>query len=492
MNNIVILSIVTLVLPLVWWSASLMMPAQKYKDILKINSILHFVNLLFWIIVFFNASSVNFWILYLDDINKYFYLLILFAAFVINYYSIYYFSREVSHDFISKSYVKEFVLYVNLFILSMLFVSLTRNFVLMWIWIEATTISTIFLISFSWKPKNWESAWKYVIICWIWVTIWLFWILTLLYSFKTANDQLLNFNYYTNFDKSILFNENILKLGFVFAFIWFATKVWIFPMNTWLPDAHSKAATPASAFLSSVLLPLALYVLFRLKMAFDSVVWSWVFTWKLFVVFGVITLLYCWVVLIKQFHFKRALAYSSSENMALATISFGLASVSPIFVFIWLFHIISHCFVKMWAFLTSWIIIMNYHSGHFKNVCDLPKYMKNTSFFLIIFLLLLVWLPPSPLFLSEILLVFKTFQFMPILSVLIIIWLVLSFSWILINFWRLFKSRDSIKLDLNNVSIERSLSGIHLPLIIALLLSLLCLLLFPYLLWNLSISLWTI
>jgi len=49
-------------------------------------------------------------------------------------------------------------------------------------------------------------------------------------------------------------------------------------MNSWLPDAHGKASTPVSAFMSSILLPLALYIIFKLKIIVDTMIGSSDFT----------------------------------------------------------------------------------------------------------------------------------------------------------------------------------------------------------------------
>jgi hydrogenase-4 component F len=43
-------------------------------------------------------------------------------------------------------------------------------------------------------------------------------------------------------------------------------------MHTWLPDAHGKASTPVSALMSSILLPLALYVIIKLKIIVDYMI----------------------------------------------------------------------------------------------------------------------------------------------------------------------------------------------------------------------------
>jgi hydrogenase-4 component F len=54
---------------------------------------------------------------------------------------------------------------INFFILSMLFIAISKNLMIMWIALEATTIFSAFLISFYGTKSSWEAAWKYVILC---------------------------------------------------------------------------------------------------------------------------------------------------------------------------------------------------------------------------------------------------------------------------------------------------------------------------------------
>src|SRR5260370_7295088 len=55
----------------------------------------------------------------------------------------------------------------------------------------------------------------------------------------------------------------LVRVGYVFILLGYGTKAGLFPLHTWLPDAHSEAPAPASAILSGALLNCALVALWR-------------------------------------------------------------------------------------------------------------------------------------------------------------------------------------------------------------------------------------
>ena len=80
------------------------------------------------------------------------------------FYSIGYLREEVRKQIIGFSRVRQYFVLLHLFLMAMFFAILTLSPIVMWIAIEATTLSTAFLISFYNKPSSMEAAWKYLII----------------------------------------------------------------------------------------------------------------------------------------------------------------------------------------------------------------------------------------------------------------------------------------------------------------------------------------
>lgn len=159
--------------------------------------------------------------------------LIFLLSFLISWYARKYFSTEIKHNAINESKLKEYLTYSNLFIFSMVFAAISKNLMLSWVALEATTIFTTFLISFYGKNTSREAAWKYVIICGIGLTIGLLGLFMLIYAGVNTLD-------YTAIDALAPINMHLIKFAFLFVFIGVGTKVGFFPLNTWLPDAHGK------------------------------------------------------------------------------------------------------------------------------------------------------------------------------------------------------------------------------------------------------------
>jgi hydrogenase-4 component F len=218
-----------------------------------------------------------------------------------------------------------------------------------------------------------------------------------------------------------LVNVSLLKFSFLFIIIGFGTKAALFPMNTWLPDAHGKAPSPVSAFMSSILLPLALYVIYRVKEILDITIPG--FANQILLAFGIITLIFSGIILIKQKHFKRALAYSSSEHMGIIAIAFALNA--PLIAFA---HIIFHGFIKAASFMSAGNVLLELGSGQFDKIKKLFTYMKFTPILLIISLIFLMGIPPSYLFATEIVLIIKSFLFNPWIAVIITLAILLATS----------------------------------------------------------------
>ncbi len=456
---------IILLTPILLSLFSLITNKKRSYFVLKFSSFLYLLLSILIIYLYYIWYNNTFWIFFTNfnlnlntylNVNVIFILLISVLAFLIWWYSIYYFKKELDHKVIWYTRLKQYNIFINLFIFAMLFVASTNNILVMWIAIEATTIFTTFLISFYWTNTSWEAAWKYIILCSVGLTVGLFWIILLIIAGLTSLD-ITNINFE---------NINILltKLAFIFSIIWFWTKVWLFPMNSWLPDAHGKASTPVSAFMSSILLPLALYIIFKIKVIVDLMLGSNLFTNDILLTFWIVTLLYSWFILIQQKHFKRTLAYSSTENMWILVMSLWIWS--PLALKLWLLHLIAHSFLKTSSFMSVWNVLLEQKTWQFHKISDLLKNQRITSIIMIISILMLVWVPISPLFISEIWLIFTLFIKNIYLSFIVIFSFILIFSWILINFSKLFEKKENT--DTKFIDEKYKLNSIFTPILLTL------------------------
>ncbi len=457
-----ILFYISIFLPLFLGILAIFFSQNTAKKYLSFNVFCYFVLSVIAIYFLVTNQTFNNELFVLDWLNIIFYSIILILSFIIWLYAISYFATEIEHKEIGRWRLKQYNIMINLFIFSMLFVALSKNLMVMWIALEATTIFTTFLISFYNTKSSWEAAWKYVILCWIGVTIWLLWLFLIILSWVHNLDIV-------NPAKEAIVNTKLLEIAFVFILIWFGTKVWFFPLNSWLPDAHWKWSTPISAFMSSILLPLAFYMIIRTQSIVDVQLQS-SFTSNLMMFFSIITIVYSGFVMLIQHHYKRTLAYSSSENMWI--IAFAWALWTPVAQMFSILHIIGHSFLKTASFMSAWNILLYTHTGQYDNIKNITKYMKNSSILLVISLFMLVWLPPSPLFISEIGIIMQAFIVNPWYAVIFIIWIVLAFTWLLYNFSSLFIDKENVD-DLKKIDKDFTIWFMHLPIILSLIIALL-------------------
>ncbi len=117
----------------------------------------------------------------------------------------------------------------------------------------------------------------------------------------------------------------VMPAGVIFAlfFVAFAVKLPVWPLHTWLPDAHTDAPTAASVMLAGVLLKMGGYGMIRVSAGmFPEVISD--FGW-LIVTAGVINVLYGALVTLRQTDLKRLIAFSSISHMGFVLV--GIASV---------------------------------------------------------------------------------------------------------------------------------------------------------------------
>jgi len=292
----------------------------------------------------------------------------------------------------------------------------------MWISIEATTLSTAFLISFYSKPSAIEAAWKYLIINSLGLLIGF--LGTLLFSHPaigSPHNGLLTWEWMaTNVSK---FDPSIIKLAFIFVLVGYGTKVGLVPMHTWLPDAHSKAPVPISSLLSGVLLNVAFLAILRFKVVTDLVSGS-AYSRELLIFFGLISILIPAFIIFTQRNYKRLLAYSSIEHMGVIALGFGFGGVG---VFAAILHMLYHSLAKSILFLSSGNIFLKYGSTKIKNVEGVLMILPGTGILFFIGFLAIIGMPPFGIFLTEFSIIMAGIKSYPWVAVAAILGLSLIF-----------------------------------------------------------------
>lgn len=284
-----------------------------------------------------------------------------------------------------------------LFFLSMVGALLSNHLGLTWVFVEATTLTSAYLIMLHKSKNSLEATWKYTFLCSIGISLAFVGIILLLIGSGSVNSLFYN-DLYAN---ATAINPFWLKLSFIFILIGFGTKAGFAPVHSWLPDAHAEAPSPVSAMLSATLLNSAVLVILRL-VKLMSLAGLGHTVQVLMLTMGLLSIFITAVYVYRINNYKRMLAYSSVENMGIIAIGIALGSLGTIGALI---HVLSHSLIKSSLFLTSGNILHLYNTKEVAEVKNLVTKNKCTAWLWLLGAMLILAIPPSPLFLSEFLII---------------------------------------------------------------------------------------
>lgn len=184
---------------------------------------------------------------------------------------------------------------------------------------------------------------------------------------------------------------------FVLLLIGFCVKMAVFPVHTWLPDAHAEAPAPISAMLSGAMIKCGAYAIARILLSgFGQTV---VQASDALAILGIITMIYGGLMALAQTDIKRLLAYSSISQMGY--IFFGLGVGSALGVTGALFHVINHATGKALLFMCAGAIIHQTGTRNIKKLGGLAGKMPIICIATFIGALSLAGTPPLSGFWSE-------------------------------------------------------------------------------------------
>jgi hydrogenase-4 component F len=350
--------------------------------ILQLNGI-SFIILPGWLKIYFFFDSIGLFFLTIMSV--------VFAA--VSIYSLFYFKEHR----LSREREAVYTTTILLFAAAMTGVLLSSNLAMLWVFIEATTLSSALLIYFEKKKSSLEAAWKYVYICSVGIALAFVGIIVLTIGSKSI-DSLFFSSLYIN-AKQI--NPLWLQIAFAFIFIGFGTKIGIAPIHAWLPDAHSEAPSPVSAMLSAALLNSAFLGIIRVQEIMIKAGMDY-FSNPIFMITGFISLFISAVFLLQIKNYKRMLAYSSIENMGILFIGLSLGKAG---IFAAMIHTAAHSLSKASLFLTSGNILNLYGTKKIDDVNGLLKKDAKTGWLWITSMLSISGMPPFPSFISKFLII---------------------------------------------------------------------------------------
>jgi NADH-quinone oxidoreductase subunit M len=197
--------------------------------------------------------------------------------------------------------------------------------------------------------------------------------------------------------------QTLLFVAFFFAF---AVKVPMWPVHTWLPDAHVEAPTGGSVVLAAITLKVGAYGFLRfiLPIVPDA---SREYAW-IIVTLSLIAVVYIGLVALAQADMKKLIAYSSIAHMGFVTLGFFL--FNPLGIEGGLIQMISHGFISAAMFLCVGVMYDRVHSRQIADYGGVANRMPKFAAFFMLFAMANAGLPGTSGFVGEFMVILGAVQ----------------------------------------------------------------------------------
>jgi multicomponent Na+:H+ antiporter subunit D len=361
----------------------------------------------------------------MDAFNGYILVVLLFLATVCAIYS----KRNIEHELPEKR--ASFHTIYQLLITGLCGITVTGDIFNMYVFIEITSLSAYALIASRGKIAL-KASFTYLVLGSIGACFFLLGI-----GFLYAVTGSLNME-----DLSLLlppfYGSRAVRAALVFFLVGLSIKMALFPLHTWLPDAHAFAPSEVSAMLSGIIIEVSTYAFLRVAFSVFTVdffkglpvfeIVSWVSAGA--ILFGSI-----WAM--AQTNLKRMLAYSSVANMGYIMLAVGLATtatrppwggLTPAAM-----HILNHALMKGCLFLIAGAYIYKGNLWEIRDLQGWGRRMPYTSAAFVIAALSMIGVPPSVGFVSKLYIILASLETKQFVFVGV---LLLSSLLNLIYFWR--------------------------------------------------------
>jgi NADH-quinone oxidoreductase subunit M len=274
------------------------------------------------------------------------------------------------------------------------------DLVLFYVFFEGVLIPMFLIIGIWGGERRIYSCFKFFLYTFLGSVLMLVAILSIYYiTGSTDLPVVMDFNF-------SLSSQKWLWLAF---FASFAVKVPMWPVHTWLPDAHVEAPTAGSVILAGILLKMGAYGFLRFSIplfpgatiAFTPMVMA----------LSIIAIIYASLVALVQTDMKKLIAYSSVAHMGFVTLGIFTLTIQGMSGAV--VQMLSHGIVAAALFLCVGVVYDRLHTRDIERYGGLVARMPLYALFFMIFTFAAVGLPGTSGFVGEILVLVGTFQVNP-------------------------------------------------------------------------------
>jgi len=328
----------------------------------------------------------------LDGLTAFMLVTVNLVAFCIAFYSVNYMER-----FTAKwKFYTLFLLMVG----GMNGVVITGDMFNLFVFLEIAAVASYALVAFGTERHELEAAFKYAVMS-TFGALFILLGIAFLYSYTSTLNMADMANILAQKGKS-----NVTLMVSVLFLAGFGLKAALVPFHAWLPDAHPSAPAPISAMLSGVLIKsLGIYALCRI---FYNIIGITPAMSSILMFLGALSMVVGGLLAIRQWDFKRLLAYSSISQIGYIVLGIGLGT--PLGILGGLFHLFNHSVFKSLLFLNSGAVEYATGTRDLQKMGGLASRMPVTSTTNLVACMSITGIPPFNGFWSKLLIIIAAVQ----------------------------------------------------------------------------------
>jgi NADH-quinone oxidoreductase subunit M len=296
-----------------------------------------------------------------------------------------------------KKRLKDFLIAILLMETFMIGVFCSLDLVVFYLFFEAGLIPMFLIIGIWGGERRVYSAFKFFLYTLLGSVLMLIAIISIFWLTGTTDVEKL---YEIGIDTKY---QNLLWLAF---FSSFAVKTPMWPVHTWLPDAHVEAPTAGSVLLAAILLKMAGYGFIRFSLGLFPIASEYFVPLIYFL--SLVAIIYTSLVALMQEDMKKLIAYSSVAHMGFVTL--GIFTMTQQGIEGSIFQMISHGLVSAALFLCVGVIYERHHTRLIDRYGGLVQIMPKYAIVFMVFTLGALGLPGTSGFVGEFLILIGTFK----------------------------------------------------------------------------------